>query len=90
MGLMPFGSGIIIAIYLATASLIIIPNVFLLNFSGKALTSLRSGNETELTEAFRNLRAYYKFIGILTAIVLGLYALIIIFALFGGAAAAFF
>ena len=89
MGMMPFGPGVIIAIYLVTAALIIVPNVFLLNFSSKALTSLRSGSEAELTVAFRNLKSYYKFIGILTAIVLGLYALVLIFALFGRTALGF-
>jgi hypothetical protein len=89
MGLMPFGPGVIIAIYLVAAALIIIPNIFLLNFATKAISSLRSGSETELTVAFRNLKTYYKFIGILTAIVLGFYALIIVFAVIGGAAAGF-
>ncbi|MCB0651737.1 MAG: hypothetical protein KDC85_10715 [Saprospiraceae bacterium] len=80
----PFGMGFIVIIYLGSAAMIIIPNVFLLNFASKAITSLRSGNETDLTLAFRNLKSYYKFIGILTAIFIGIYALILIFGVFGG------
>lgn len=81
---MPIGAGFIVALYLTFAALIIIPNVFLLNFASKAISSLRSGNEPDLTLAFQNLKSYYKFIGILMAIFMGIYALIIIFGIFGG------
>ncbi len=89
MDMFPFSATLIAIVYLIMAGLIIAPNVFLLNFASKAIGALRSGSESELTVAFRNLKSYYKFIGILTAIMIGFYALIFIMTMLGGAAALF-
>lgn len=86
---LPFSTTLLAIVYFVMAALVIIPNIFLLNFSNKAISALRSGSESELTIAFRNLRSYYKFIGILTAIVIGLYVLIFFFAIVGGTAGMF-
>lgn len=72
------GGGFIIGFYLITAAFILIPNLYLLKFANSAANSLRSGNENELTNAFSNLKSYYKFNGIVMAIVISLYALILI------------
>ena len=76
------GGGTIIGFYLITAAFILIPNLYLLKFANSAANSLRSGNENELTNAFSNLKSYYKFNGIVMAIVIGFYALILVIALF--------
>jgi len=49
-------------------------------FSVKTQQALRANDEPLLTEAFSNLKSYYKFYGIFTAIVLGFYVLIFVFA----------
>lgn len=81
------GSGLILGFYLFLAAMIIIPSIYLLNFSTKAISSLRSGSEGELTESFRNLKSYFKFVGIVLAIIIGLYALIFVIALLTSATA---
>lgn len=78
------GGGFIIGIYLITAAFILIPNLYLLKFANSAANSLRSGSENELTSAFSNLKSYYKFNGIVMAIVVGFYALMLVIALFSG------
>lgn len=89
MDMFPFSATLIAIVYLIVAALIIIPNIFLLNFATKGIGALRSGSESELTVAFRNLKSYYKFIGILTAIMIGFYALVFVLTMLGGAAALF-
>ena len=73
--------GLITLLYLGGALLYFFPVLYLFKFSTKAQTALRSGNEGELTDAFQNLKSHYKFVGILTIVLLGFYLL---FFLFGG------
>ena len=73
--------GLISLIYLSVALLFFFPVLYLFRFSTKAKTAVRTGNDGELTDAFQNLRSHYKFIGILTIVMLGLY---VVFFLFGG------
>ena len=47
-------------------------------------SALRSNNQAELTKAFEYLKSHYKFIGILTIIVFGLYILAIFGAMIAG------
>ncbi len=85
----PGGGAIFVVIYLVLAAIVITPSVFLYNFASKAINALRSGSEGELTVAFENLKSYFKFVGIMTAIGLSLYTLILIAVLFGGAMTGF-
>jgi len=71
--------------YLILAALYFFPVLYLFRFSTKMQVALRSDNEAELTSSFQNLKSLYKFMGILTAIILGIYALIFVFAGIGGA-----
>ena len=73
--------GLISLIYLAVALLFFFPTLYLFRFSTKAKTAVRTGNDRELTDAFQNLKSHYKFMGILTIAMLGLY---VVFFLFGG------
>jgi len=81
----PFGPVFFVVFYRIVAGLVIVPALFLLNFATQGISALRSGNETQLTLAFQNLKSYYKFIGIMFAVVLGTYALALIAVLFTGA-----
>jgi hypothetical protein len=74
-----FPSVFIILIYLLIAILYFFPVWFLFRFSTNLGKSLKSGNESELTDAFSYLKLHYKFIGILTIIFLSIYLLFIIF-----------
>lgn len=81
------GGGLITFIYLLMALLYFFPVMYLYKFATKMKLGLARNNEDELTEAFLNLKSHYKFIGILTIIMLSLYALMFLFALIGGLAA---
>ncbi|MBX2871152.1 MAG: DUF5362 domain-containing protein [Saprospiraceae bacterium] len=90
LGLGAAGMGLInpaifTVIYLLMAALYFFPVLYLFKFSTKMKVALRSDNEAELTTSFQNLKSLYKFMGILTAIILGLYALIFVFGMIGGA-----
>lgn len=73
------GGSFISIIYLVGAGLYFFPILYLFRFSSKAKIALRSGSDAELTEAFQNLKSHYKFMGILTIVVIGFYLLFFIF-----------
>lgn len=60
----------------------------LYTFSVATKRALISNNQSELEEGFNNLRRIFKIYGIFTAIFAAFYAIIIVFALIGGAFAA--
>lgn len=84
LGAMAFGPGLLSGMYLVMALLYFFPVFYLYRFSSKAKVALRSGSDSELTEAFENLKSHYKFLGILTIVIIGLYFLGFIFASLGG------
>lgn len=71
-------------IYLLLAALYFLPCWYLFKASHFLRTALASNNATDLAEGLGKVNAYFKFMGILTLIVVGMYALILIFALVGG------
>ena len=81
-----FPTTMISVIYIAMSSLIIIPTLYHYRFATKTQRALKSNDENLLTEALGNLKSYYKFYGIMAAIVMGFYALMIVL---GGLGAAF-
>ncbi|SEW07646.1 hypothetical protein SAMN05421841_0917 [Chryseobacterium wanjuense] len=83
--IMPMGGGLLFSlIYLAFAALYFFPVNYLYKFSSNMKSALRSNNQAELTKAFEYLKSHYKFIGILTIIVFGLYILAIFGAMIAG------
>ena len=70
--------GFISALYIGFAILGIIPLLYMYRFAVKIKQALDIENQEVLIAAFENLKSYYKFIGIFTAIILGLYAFIFI------------
>lgn len=66
------------ALYIGLALLYFFPCLYLFNFASKMQKALRSNDQIQLTESFKNLKSCYKFMGILIIIILALYALIFI------------
>lgn len=60
------------------------PLLFLLQFSNKLRSALRSNNQEAMNLAFLNLKKYFRYIGIIMIIILSIYALVFFVAfLFG-------
>ncbi|TDQ29785.1 DUF5362 family protein [Tenacibaculum caenipelagi] len=74
-------------IYLLGAALYFFPVMYLYKFAKKTKTALLRNNEEELTEAFTNLKSHYKFIGVLTIVMLSVYAVMFLIAIVRGVAA---
>lgn len=77
---MAFGFLIVIAIYF-------FPIYFLFQFSSFAKKAIATKNPSDLEQAMGYLRSHYRFMGILTIVLLAIYIIIFLFA---GLAAAFF
>ncbi len=86
-GLGAFGGVGIAFVYILGALFYFFPSLYLFNFSQKTQAAIRNSDSLELENAFENLKSLYKFIGIWTVIILGIYGIIIVFALIAGAVA---
>ena len=69
--------------YLLFAALYFFPVLYLYKFSVNMQDALRLQNDDLATESFKNLKSLFKFMGIMTIIVLGFYALALIFMTIG-------
>lgn len=70
------GSGAFFSAYLIVIALLyFFPCLYLFNFSMKMQHALRNNDQTNLNAAFGNLKSCFKFVGILTIIVLSFYLL---------------
>ena len=63
--------------YVFIAIVYFIPCLFLLRFSNQMQAALRNNDQQNLTASFRNLKACYKYVGILTIILLSFYLIAI-------------
>ncbi|MFC4721831.1 DUF5362 family protein [Geojedonia litorea] len=81
-----FNTGYLGLIYVAMALLYFFPVYYLYNFSRKMKTALRMKNNDDFSAAFSNLKSHYKFVGILTIVIISLYVLLFFFALIGASA----
>ncbi|MFN8334794.1 MAG: DUF5362 family protein [Cyclobacteriaceae bacterium] len=84
-GMNMMGGAFITVFYLVIAVINFFPIYYLFQFSSKMKAALQTQSSELLEQAFSNLKSHYKFMGILLIIVLGLYAIALIF---GGLAAA--
>jgi len=84
------GGGFISVFYILLAMVYFFPLLYLYRFSTKMKTALAHDDQNFLAEAFKNHKSLYKFMGIFTAIFLGLYAVILVVSLVGGLGAAMF
>ncbi len=70
--------------YFVMALLYVMPVLYLFKFSRKMKTAIATKNEETLADALENLKSHYKFIGVLTIIMISLYILLIGFSLVAG------
>ena len=77
--------GIMTVTYIAIAIVYFFPFLFLFRFGSRMQTALKSNDQQSLVNSLGNLRAYFRFVGILLIIGLAFCALAFIF---GGLAAA--
>ena len=70
--------------YLISAALSFFPVLYLFKFSKKMKLALAAKSDELLADAFAMLKSHFKFMGVLTIIVISLYALLIIFYLVFG------
>jgi hypothetical protein len=71
--------------YILMALLYFFPCLYTYNFGRKMQVALRSNDQTQLIQSFKNLKSCYRFLGILTIIWLGLVAIGMLFAIIGPA-----
>ena len=79
--------GLITVLYLLIAALYLYPTLKLYQFSSRAKSAIASKSTQQLTESLGNLKSVFSFMGILMAIVLGFYALVLVIGMLGGLAA---
>ncbi|WP_372644495.1 hypothetical protein [Ancylomarina sp.] len=77
--------GGIAVLYLILIGVYFFPIYYLLQFSNKAKEALLSRSSQTLTEAMKYIKSHYKFVGIMTIVMLALYPIIIIGAIVFGA-----
>ncbi|MDZ4748788.1 MAG: DUF5362 family protein [Saprospiraceae bacterium] len=81
-----FGGRMLTILYLIIAVVYLMPCLYLYRFAEKMQLALASTDQTFLTSSFSNLKSLFKFTGILMIIMLCLYGLGILIALFSFAA----
>jgi len=89
VGKTPFPTGITGFIYIVLGVIYLFPTLYLLKFSTwtkKAVSSMSSGG---ITQAVKNLKSLFRFIGILMIVMMGLYVVFIIVFAAGGMMKAF-
>lgn len=70
--------------YLVLMGIMIIPTVYLFKFATNTEKLVKYRDNIKAEEAFRYLRAYYRFIGIFTIVTLSIYLLIFLITIFVG------
>lgn len=73
--------------YVILAVIMLFPLLFLLRFANKIRHALAGNDQDVLNTSFQNLKAYFRYIGIVTIVGLAFYAIAILFAILGAAAA---
>ncbi len=82
---LPKLSGVFICFLLIlVAAVLLVPVLYLFNFSSKMRRALRNNDQMVLADALKNLKSFFKFYGILAIIVLSLYGIAILAAVVGG------
>ena len=67
-GMTAYGSGIVAGYMIVIAVIYFFPLLFTLRFANNVRTALNTNNQQALNTAFQNLKACFRFIGILTII----------------------
>lgn len=80
----PIGGLAITIIYLLMAGLFFPPTLYLYRYSKNIKAAIETNNQSLLTEGMGNMKSVFKFWGIYMAVILSIYAVLIVFALVGG------
>ena len=80
-----YGIGFLAFFFIIVAVIVFFPLMFLLRFANHMKAALASNDQQKLNTSFQNLKAYFRFWGIISIIVLAFYAIIFIFGIFGAA-----
>lgn len=83
------GGGFIMVTYLVMAVLYFFPVYYLYKFSVNMKKALYTNDDDVLATAFEKLKSHYKFLGILTIVILSLYILGFIIGFLGAATSSF-
>lgn len=78
------GGGFFSIMYLVFALLYFFPVLYLYKFSTKMESGLKLRNEELVTDSFKNLKSLFKFMGVLTIVMLAFYALLFLAVSIGG------
>lgn len=81
----PFSGTIIGFIYLMMGLIYFFPVLYLYKFSTFTKKALMHQNPDDLNEAFKNLKAHYRFMGIITIVLIAIYLLAFVIGIFFGA-----
>jgi hypothetical protein len=73
-----FGSGFITILYLFGAALYFFPCLFLFRFASQMQDAIRNHEQNKLHGSFKNLKSCFRFLGILTIVVIAIYILLFI------------
>jgi hypothetical protein len=79
------GTGIIV-VYIIAALIMFFPLLFLLRFASKVKTALAANDQESLNTSFQNLKAYFRYLGIITIIGLAFYGIGILSSIMAAAA----
>ncbi|MBA2499051.1 MAG: hypothetical protein H0V30_04940 [Chitinophagaceae bacterium] len=85
-GMPPGFGGAMAVVYIILALIYFFPCLFLFRFANQMKTALASNEQSALNSSFQNLKSMFRFFGIVTIIMLALYAIILLIAVVGAAA----
>jgi hypothetical protein len=77
-GTMGAGGFMQIVLLLAMVALYFFPCLYLFNFAKKMQLALRNNDQINLNDSFRNLKSNFKYVGILTIVILSFYAIALV------------
>lgn len=81
---LPFSGTLLGFIYLIIAFIYFFLILYLYRFSKYTKNALETQNPNDLNEAFKNLKSHYRFMGMITIIMIALYALVFIVGIAAG------
>lgn len=81
------GSGVLTVILLLSAALYFYPSFLLFKFSNATKQGVLYGDQESLNTGLSKLKSFFKFWGVLMIVILGMYALMLLFAIVAGVAA---
>lgn len=84
MGMGMLSGGFFTVFYLLFALLYFFPTLYLYRFAKKMKVALASDDQLFLSDSFKNLKSMFKFMGIFVAVILVLYAVLLVIAMVSG------